>query len=151
MLLLQEVISEGPDTHSFISPLLFFSCAFGILTTKPQSVLFLLYVKVLVYSNNQDMEFENSGVIAGGFPCDSAGKELAFNAGDLGSIHGLGRSPGEGKGCPLQYSGRENSEDCIWNTVNTLCDSTESGVTERLSLSLFRLNLLPDFFHPSGR
>ena len=37
----------------------------------------------------------------------------AFNAGDLGSIPWLGRSPGEGKGYPLQYSGLENSKDCI--------------------------------------
>ena len=43
----------------------------------------------------------------------SAGKESACNAGDLGSIPGLGRSPGEGKGYPLQYSGLENSMDCI--------------------------------------
>ena len=35
------------------------------------------------------------------------------NSGDLGSIPGLGRSPGEGKGYPLQYSGLENSTDCI--------------------------------------
>ena len=47
------------------------------------------------------------------FPCGSAGKESACNAGDLGSISGLGRSPGEGKGYPLQYSGLENSMDCI--------------------------------------
>ena len=39
-----------------------------------------------------------------GFPCDSAGKESACNVGDLGSIPGLGRSPGDGKGYPLQYS-----------------------------------------------
>ena len=44
-----------------------------------------------------------------GFPCGSAGKESACNAGDLGSIPGLGKSPGEGKGYPLQYSGLENS------------------------------------------
>ena len=48
-----------------------------------------------------------------GFPCGSAGKESARNAGDLGSIPGLGRSPGEGKGYPLQYSGLENSTGCI--------------------------------------
>ena len=48
-----------------------------------------------------------------GLPCGSAGKEYACNAGDLGSIPGLGRSPGEGKGYPLQYSGLENSTDCI--------------------------------------
>ena len=48
-----------------------------------------------------------------GFPCGSAGKESACNVGDLGSIPGLGRSPGEGKGYPLQYSGLENPMDCI--------------------------------------
>ena len=47
------------------------------------------------------------------FPCGSAGKESTCNAGDLGSIPGLGRSPGEGKGYPFQYSGLENSMDCI--------------------------------------
>ena len=40
-----------------------------------------------------------------GFPCDSAGKESSCNVGDLGLIPGLGRSPGEGKGCQLQYFG----------------------------------------------
>ena len=39
-----------------------------------------------------------------GLPCDSADKESACSAGDPGSIPGLGRSPGEGKGYPLQYS-----------------------------------------------
>ena len=47
-----------------------------------------------------------------GFPCGSAGKESACNAGDLGSIPGLGWSPGEGKGYPLQCSGLENSMYC---------------------------------------
>ena len=46
------------------------------------------------------------------FPCGSAGKESACNVGDLSSIPELGRSPGEGKGYPLQYSGLENSTDC---------------------------------------
>ena len=45
------------------------------------------------------------------FLCGSAGKEPTFNAGDLGSISGFGRSPGEWKGYPLQYSGLENSMD----------------------------------------
>ena len=44
-----------------------------------------------------------------GLPCDSAGKESVCNVGDLGLIPGLGRSPGKGKGYPLQYSGLENS------------------------------------------
>ena len=47
-----------------------------------------------------------------GFPCGSAGKESACNAGNLGSVPELGRYPGEGKGYPLQYSGLENSMDC---------------------------------------
>ena len=52
-----------------------------------------------------------------GFPCVSAGKESACNSGDLGLILGLGRSSGEGKGYPLQYSGLENSMDCIVHGV----------------------------------
>ena len=51
------------------------------------------------------------------FPCGSAGKESVCNAGDLGSIPGLGRSPGEGKGYPLQYSGLENFMNCIVHGV----------------------------------
>ena len=55
--------------------------------------------------------------ICKGFPFGSAGKESTCNAEDLGSIPGLGRSPGEGKGYPLQYSGLENSKDCIAHGV----------------------------------
>ena len=51
------------------------------------------------------------------FPCGSAGKESAWNVGDLGLIPGLGRSPGEGKGYPFQYSGLENPMDCIVHSV----------------------------------
>ena len=51
------------------------------------------------------------------FPCGSAGEESACNAGDLGLILGLGRSPGEGKGYLLQYSGLENSIDTIFHGV----------------------------------
>ena len=43
-----------------------------------------------------------------GFPCGSAGKETNCDVGDLGSIPVWGRSPGEGKGYPRQYSGLEN-------------------------------------------
>ena len=52
-----------------------------------------------------------------GSPGGSAGTESARNAGGLGSIPGSGRSPGEGKGYPLQYSGLENSMDCIVHGV----------------------------------
>ena len=48
-----------------------------------------------------------------GFPGGSAGKDSACNVGDLGSVPGSRRPPGEGKDYPLQYSGLENSMDCI--------------------------------------
>ena len=51
-----------------------------------------------------------------GFPCGSASKESACNEGNMGSIAGLGTSR-EGKGYPLQYSGLENSMDCIVHGV----------------------------------
>ena len=65
-----------------------------------------------------------------GFPGGSAGKESTCNMGDLGWIPGLGRSPGEGKGYPLQ-SGLENSMDLYspWG-------HKESDTTEQLSPSL---------------
>ena len=52
-----------------------------------------------------------------GFPGGSAGKESTYNAGDLGTIPGLGRSPGEGKGYPLQYSCLEKSMNYIVHGV----------------------------------
>ena len=54
------------------------------------------------------------------FPDRSVDKESAYNAGDPGSIPGLGRSPGEGNSYPLQYSGLQNSIDYIvhgWGTI----------------------------------
>ena len=72
-----------------------------------------------------------------GFPCGSAGKESTCNAGDLGLIPGLGRSPGERKGYPLQYSGLKNSMDCIVHGVTKswtrLQGRKESDTTERLN------------------
>ena len=64
-----------------------------------------------------------------GFPGGSAGKESTCNAGDLGSIPGLGRYPGEGNGYPLQFSDLENSMDYPWGRK-------ELDTTEKLSLSL---------------
>ena len=52
-----------------------------------------------------------------GFPDSSVDKESSYNAGDPGSIPGLGKSSGEGKGYPLQYSGLENSMDCMVHGV----------------------------------
>ena len=71
-----------------------------------------------------------------GFPRGSAGKESTCSVGDLGSIHGLGRSSGEGKGYPLQYSGLENFMDYSpWG-------HKESDMTEQLSFSLMPSNKL---------
>ena len=69
-----------------------------------------------------------------GFP-GKDGKESACNAGDLGLIPGLGRSPGEGNGYPLQYSGLENSMDRGGWQATVPWGHKESDTTERLSLS----------------
>ena len=66
------------------------------------------------------------------FLCGSAGKESSCNEGDLGLILGLGRSPAEGKGYPLQHSGLENCMDCI-----------ESDTTEQLSFTSTHPSLIP--------
>ena len=64
-----------------------------------------------------------------GFADSSVGKEATCNAGGPGSIPGLGRSPGEGIGYPLLYSGLENPMDYTMDYIDT---------AERLSLSLFK-------------
>ena len=65
-----------------------------------------------------------------GFPCGSAGKEFAHSARDLGSIPGLGRSPGEGKGYPLQYSGLENFMDSIVLGIENFMNSIVLGIAK---------------------
>ena len=80
----------------------FFHPSFFSLSISPTLFLFFFFSFFFV-----DFAFQL------GFPSSSAGKESAFNAGVLGSIPGLGRCPGEGKDYPLQYSGLENSMDCI--------------------------------------
>ena len=56
-----------------------------------------------------------------GFPCGLVGKESACSAGDLSLIPGLGRYPGEGNNYQLQYSGLENSMDCIVHALQDFC------------------------------
>ena len=70
-----------------------------------------------------------------GFPCGSAGKESACNAGDPGLIPGLERSPGEGKGYSLQYSDLENSMDCMGS--QRVGHNQESRYSLRVRVLLF--------------
>ena len=70
-----------------------------------------------LYALQKSVGARNIKPILRGFPDSSVGKEFACNAGDPGSIPGLGRSPGEGQGYPLQCSGLENSMDCIVHGV----------------------------------
>ena len=71
----------------------------------------------LVTSTGSCKIYATKSITKEGLPCGPAGKESACNAGGLGLIPGLGRSPGEGKGFPLQCSGLENSMECIVHGV----------------------------------
>ena len=68
------------------------------------------------HEHNADIIYSVANLTVG-FPCGSAGKESACNAGDLGLIPRLGRFPEEGKGYPFQYSGLRNSMGCIVHGV----------------------------------
>ena len=68
-----------------------------------------------------------------GLPCGPAGKESAYNAGDLGLIPGLGRAPGEGKGYPLQCSGLEISMDY---TVHGVTEFDMTFITKSLVITV---------------
>ena len=76
-----------------------------------------------------------------GFLSLSASKEFTCNAGDLGLIPGLGRSPGERKGYPLQYSGLENSMDCIVHEIS----KSQTQLTD-FHLSSPEINLRYSYF-----
>ena len=78
--------------------------------------------------DKQNMLYLYNGM---GFPGGSVGEASTCNAGDLSSIPGFGKSPGEGKGYPLQYSGLENSMNSIVHGVTR----SHSDMTEWLSLS----------------
>ena len=79
-----------------------------------------------------------------GFPHSSVTEESACSVGDLGSIPGLGRSPGEGKGYPLQYSGLENSMDYI-QSVNV-----KSLSCVRLFATLWTIRFMESLGQNSG-
>ena len=89
-----------------------------------------------------------------GFPHSSVGKESACNAGDPGSIPGLGRSSGEGKGYPLQCSDLENPMDRgAWQaTVHGISRIRHNLVTKALPPTVFILMkpTIPDNWNMSG-
>ena len=91
-----------------------------------------------------------------GFPGGSDSKESTCNAGDLGSIPGLGRPPGEGKGYPLQHSGLEKSLDCMgsqrvrqdWATFTSLSIPDSHPISPQLLTLLASTDLFyKDFFN----
>ena len=77
-----------------------------------------------------------------GFPGGATGKESSCELGDLGLLSGWGRSPGEGNGYSLQYSGLKTFMDYPW-------DHKESGTTERLTFTILLMcHFLYNFFFP---
>ena len=80
------------------------------------------------------------------WPGGSDGKELACNAGDLDSVPGSGKPPGEGNGYPLQYSCLENSvgRGALWATVHGV---TESDTTEQLTQEAESWTVIVGFSH----
>ena len=73
------------------------------------SILQLKINTIFLKLKDNSHDSPSFGILA--FPCSSASEESACNVGDLGLIPQLGRSSGEGKGYPLQYSGLENAID----------------------------------------
>ena len=84
------------------------------------------------------------------FPGGSDGKASARNAGDPGSIPGLGRSPGEGNGNPHQYSCLENSMDggAWWATVHGVTKSWTRPSDVTTSMIVVTLNVIHSLLHP---
>ena len=99
------------------------------------------------YSQFPPATYFTNGNVYVGLPLWSTGKESVCNVGDLGSIPGLGRCPGEGKGYLLQYSGPENSMDCIVQGVTKsqtwLSDFHFQCMFQCYSLKLSQPLLLP--------
>ena len=108
-------------------------CVPSVLKDNPHKLLLLYY----------HSSFWHSGYKYG-FPDSSVGKESTCNVGDLGSILGLERSPGEGKGYPLQYSGLENPVDLSHGLQRVRHDWT---TFTSLSFSLFFLLVFLSVLH----
>ena len=99
--------------------------AVGYCVAKLKLLYRLLYLMLFISEYACHSDYLWSVIIYGGFPSNSVGKASACNVGDLGSIPGLGRSPGEGNGNPLQDSCLENPMDrgAWWATVHGVAES----------------------------
>ena len=99
-----------------------------------QSFLFFPVISETCVANSQNIWLKSNKLLVlywRVFPCGSARKESAYNVGDLGSVPGLGRSPGEGKGYPLQYS-------VVENPMGSIAENWGGGeITELLQMSLW--------------
>ena len=117
---------HGPNIPGPYAILLFTTSDFASITSHIHNwVLYLLWLHLFILSgvispliSSSILDTYRSGGGGGAvFPCGSAGKESACNAGDMGSIPELGRSPGKRNIYLLQYYGLENSMDCIVHGV----------------------------------
>ena len=102
----------GDKPHDFSLSL----CSF-ILPSIPYQITILWFCAVLEGFLFPQYSYNFTLYVSGGFPGGSAGKESSRNVENLGSIPRLGWSPAEGNSYPLQYSGLENSKDCVVHGV----------------------------------
>ena len=107
---IQTILRDYPKAH-FISPQV---SLLNHTTTPWRENTLDIFALTCFFTDNVLLWYLNTQK---GFLGGSDGKESACNAGDLGSSPGLERSPGEGNGYPCQYSGLENSMDCIVHRV----------------------------------
>ena len=115
LLKLMSIKSVMPSNHPILCrPLLLLPSVFpSIRVFSNESVLCIRWPKYWSFSFSISPSNEYSGLISFRIDWfDLLAVQSAFSAGDLGSIPGLGRFPGKGKGYPLQYSGLENFMDC---------------------------------------
>ena len=133
-MVLVEVYKEKLASHRYIvrkakSNLVAFSDSYGYCLTICQNPTNGYFLKTSCNVKSETILINFLYIEMQGFPGTSVDKESACNKGDLGSIPGSGRSPGEGNGYPLQYSGLQNPMDYPW-------DHKELDMTERLSLHI---------------
>ena len=111
----------------------FSKVTFSFLVWHDLSQLLSYFIKNLAFNFESFLVFlgichnrsEKKMLVGFGFPCGSDGKESACNVGDLGSISGLGRSPGKGNGNPFQYFclGNPTDRGTWWATVHEVAKS----------------------------